>query len=287
MNLETVNFTKRWIQWTLDFVQTDLNSLSKSKFRGLCVEMDFFSGSGFRKGERGFEQLLMYNYFDKLPEIQVCNFDEALLNQMRKQDHNVTKEHPDCFGKVTIEELEIQLAGVGKLLPFLQRALKIFLDDTQDLLKKPRMKFSPIIGKELPVLEVDLPETENRLEIKLIRGEFYWYVVSVPKGYSPQSWAIMNLASLMIDLSVVAITTCKGCGRYFSNLSNRVKLYCNSSCASRSIAHKRYEELKKDPKKYEAHLKRYRKLSGDYYERLRKTQYGPNVKIKKNGRKEG
>ncbi len=101
--------------------------------------------------------------------------------------------------------------------------------------------------------------------------------------------AILHFSKLIEGLEIHSIRKCKGCSRYFLNPTHKVKIYCNSACASRSIAHKRYEELKKSPKKYEAHLRKYRRLSSQRYKKLRQMQYGPNVKIqrRRNNKKEG
>ena len=61
------------------------------------------------------------------------------------------------------------------------------------------------------------------------------------------------------------------------NLSKRKKVFCNNSCASRSIARQKREELKKDRKKYKAFLVESRKYQRERYEKMRRTQLSPNV----------
>jgi hypothetical protein len=253
-----------------------LNSLSKSKFRGRCSEAFYFSTIAL--STQTFENVLLSFRFDKLPEIQIDNFDEVALKELRKQ-------HDPGIN----EDAESMISEMGTKLPYIQKALKDFLEKTQEVLIRPKIQISPITEEEYRSYEIDLPQTENRLDIRSIPGGFYWERVSVPQSYSERDWAILNLAKLMDGFNIGAITRCKGCGRYFFNASAREKIYCSSSCASRSIAHKKYEELKKNPRKYKAHLKKYRKYSEERYKRLREIQYGPNIKIqkRKNRRKEG
>ncbi len=90
---------------------------------------------------------------------------------------------------------------------------------------------------------------------------------------------ILNFCALLNNVPTKWIQKCRGCNRYFLNPSERGKIYCNSSCASRSITRQRYEELRSDPQKYEAHLKKHRKYSSERYRRSRMEQFGPNIKI--------
>jgi len=286
---ENLEFKTKWIQWVLDFIQLDLDSLSKSKLRGLSVEAGYFISDAFVTDT--FEVFLSYGCFDKLPEIQIGNFDETALKQLRMQDH--------C--EATDEEMETVISEALPVLPNIQTALRDFLKEAEAtaLLLKPHelqalpyggpvgfsiTGWTPTNGFETHY-GVFLPDTENRLQYG---RDLHWINMSFPKsfGSTQGEWAILNLAKLMNGDRINAINRCAGCARYFYNPSEREKMYCNSSCASRSIAHKKYEELKKHSKKYQAHLKKYRKYSSDRYERLRKMQCGPNVKIQKRRGKE-
>jgi hypothetical protein len=78
---------------------------------------------------------------------------------------------------------------------------------------------------------------------------------------SPEYYLFM-LARLLDNVPYNWIRKCKGknkdgeCGRYFLNPSGRIKEYCNSSCASRSIQRNKREQLKQDEEKYQAHKKK-------------------------------
>jgi hypothetical protein len=76
---------------------------------------------------------------------------------------------------------------------------------------------------------------------------------------------IVNFVNLIENLEINPIRKCKGCKRYFLNLTKREKIYCNSSCASRSIQRENREEIYQDPKKHEAFLKKWRKYQKERY----------------------
>jgi len=146
---------------------------------------------------------------------------------------------------------------------------------------------------------IDLPQTTSSLRVNVYPDVSYdgisskWRrefdITPTLNERNRLNETILRFSQFIDGLNAHSIMKCKGCGRYFLNITRKVKIYCTSTCASRSIARKRYEDLKKDPKKYEAHLKRYRKLSKKRYKKMRREQYGPNVKIQKrrNKRKEG
>ena len=140
---------------------------------------------------------------------------------------------------------------------------------------------------------IELPQTTSFLRVNEYpdvshEDSYKWKrdfdITPILKENNRLNETILRFSQFIDGLGVHSIMKCRGCGRFFLNLTRKVKIYCTSTCASRSIAHKRYEDLKKDPKKYIAHLKKYRKYSSDRYWKLRKLQFGPNVR---KNRKEG
>lgn len=93
---------------------------------------------------------------------------------------------------------------------------------------------------------------------------------------TPYNRAVLNLLKLVEHLSIDSVIECKGCKKYFIDFTERKKIYCNSSCASRHYAEMKRIELKeKHPRKYEAYKKRMReymrKLRRDRKKGLRKS----------------
>jgi hypothetical protein len=278
MNVKTnLEFKKKWLQWVVDFIQMDLNSLSKPNLRGKCTELIYFSGLGFV--ERSFEEFLSMFNFDKLPEIHIDNFDFNELMRLRKQ---ISDERSRLL--YSNEDLEEVLSKFAPELQDIQNALRDFIEKTQKILVEPLKTISPITGKEVKLVEILLPDTENRLDIEPFYGSLCWKFMFVPKDYSHRDWAILNLSRLMDGVYVNAIRNCKGCGRYFLSTSAREKLYCNSLCASRSITRMKYEERKKHPGKYKAYLRKQNEYSKARYRKLM-MQMRPNLQIGKLAKK--
>jgi len=81
------------------------------------------------------------------------------------------------------------------------------------------------------------------------------------------------------------VQKCKGCDRFFLNPTEREKFYCNSSCASRSIAKDKRKNIKENQRKYKAYLKKQRKYMQKRYIKMRQAQFGPNVRVGRKIRK--
>jgi hypothetical protein len=83
---------------------------------------------------------------------------------------------------------------------------------------------------------------------------------------------IFFFMKLLVGLPLSAIRTCHGCRRYFLQISEREKIYCNSACASRSIQREKREDLwKNHPRKYKAFLKKQREIMGHRRALTKKT----------------
>lgn len=221
---EKVDPRKKWIQWVLDFVQTDLSALPKLRTDALIEEMS--------------------------------NFLSLLLI-----DNNVVV---DSGWRGMWKE--VHKTVLGRKLSSLQNALRQMVE----WLKKP------IGNHELPPVKYWLIGLEGRFSkswVHDLTDEQYW-----------ERLAAHNFSDLINGIQINSIRKCKGCGRYFVDLTKRKKIFCTYPCASRSIARFKREELKKNPKQYKAYLKKQRKYLRKRYEEMRKVQLGPNVKVGRKGR---
>jgi len=197
-------------------------------------------------------------------------------------------------------------------LPFSEKAawgarfffayIGLFLD--QDAMRDPTHKKEfdglPKIQK---VLSVHIQKIMNAktgdwffmppLERKFVVGDFFNIKYSTPDDRfgdvrkSPDtSVVIAEFNELLDGLPRTALRTCPECVRIYASLSKRKKEYCSSKCAYRFLSRKRRNELKKHPRKYKRFLKKQRETMHKVYERKRKQEFGPNVKVRRNGRKE-
>ena len=94
------------------------------------------------------------------------------------------------------------------------------------------------------------------------------------------------LFGLLDGASTQWIQKCKGCNLFFLNPTKKEKMYCNSSCASRSIVKKNRKELKEEyPEKYQAYLEKQREIMRTQYERKKKARLGPDATVKRRPRR--
>lgn len=81
-------------------------------------------------------------------------------------------------------------------------------------------------------------------------------------NYQPDDYlsnAVWNLAKLIDHLPIESLIMCKGCRKFFIDLTKKKKIYCNSSCAARFYAQAWREDLREHHRrKYKAYLKKQR-----------------------------
>ncbi len=119
----------------------------------------------------------------------------------------------------------------------------------------------------------DLPNTSSFI-VSPSEGRFEIY--RTPTKTTAENRAIVNFVNLIENLDTYPIKKCKGCERYFLNLSKREKIYCTSSCASRSIQREKREEIYRNEEKHEAFLKEWRE-----YQKKRYRERGREIKRQK------
>ncbi|HXX33815.1 MAG TPA: hypothetical protein VEM15_04995 [Thermodesulfobacteriota bacterium] len=243
-------FKKEWLQWVLEFIQMDLDSLSTLKKEKLLDEVVYFT-------------------LDPFPAIF----------PLFRLDDDYRKEHFCAPPEERTEPLKKRFALAEQRLKRIQGAMQSVLENVENyrLLQFEGPKKSFELCKTFSELSlVKSPWTDDN------SGKFDFRIVPTRED-DLVGWAKLNFAKLLTDLPLHSITKCKGCGRYFLNLTERRKIFCTPSCASRSIARRKREELRKNPKKYRAYLNKQKKYTMKRYREMRRNQLGPNVRV---GRKE-
>lgn len=203
-----------------------------------------------------------------------------------------------------IEDKGIQYVTLGEdqFLEFLDgqtHPAKFKLNDSIWIVRYPqkhsRMNDGSSEVKYIPIEFLNKPnqdESSNKNDeqhlTSLKTEDFYFTLEPFAKGtFSSMSEQYYDawLYSKLDGIPIKWIGKCKGCYRFFLNPTEREKLYCNSSCASRSIAKDKRENLRKNRRKYKAYLKKQRKYMKKRYNEMRKAQLGPNAKVRRKLRK--
>jgi hypothetical protein len=248
MNPKNIEFRKKWLQWVLDFSQTDLGSLSRSRMKALLEEIAYFCSE--RLFKQSWEELK-----EDLQDLTPGEYEG--VTQIGDRTINLNKIQKGVFDFLT--DLSNIHGG----------------EDFTYLSEKDTFKIHHPLGP------IRLPEMSSFIAASSQGFEIYRH----PKTDSLPDWLIVNFIELIERCEAYPIKKCKGCNRFFLNLTRFKKIYCTSSCASRSIVSMKYQELKNHPKEYEVHLEKHSKYSRKRYEKLRRAEFGPNIKIRKLGRK--
>lgn len=166
---------KKWIQWVLDFAQSDFSSLPKARRDELVQQGSQFLSIRFAGN--------------------TVSVDTEWQSFFKRVHKPVLRAKLDSF--------QIALKGMVKWMI------------------EPRGEY------RLPPVEYSLTTFDRR---------FYKNVVHdlIHEQYL-ERLAIHNFSDLIHGIEFGSIKICKGCGRYFVELTKRGKVYCNNSCASRSI----------------------------------------------------
>lgn len=285
MRLNEVNETKKiWLKWIIDFCNTDLQEIKGEKKFYLVQILEklfypFHSPEDVWKSlfeVRGADQFSFQvpdRIWGKVSSIQehFKIFFFQIINE--REGMMVFKRRDKSEEPLRVKSL-YQLAS--KFYPFLAVLAdgssqfgfmppELVEDYMAGRLFKKNDKRDPTFLKA----EHFSPEAFEKGKLSLVSKTYYLaWLYSVLDGI-PLQW----------------IQKCKGCDRFFLNPTDREKIYCNSSCASRSIAKKKREELKKNPRKYKAYLKKQRKYMKKRYIKMRQSQFGPNVVVGRKIRK--
>jgi len=89
-----------------------------------------------------------------------------------------------------------------------------------------------------------------------------------------EATARFRLASLLDGLPSDVLGVCPQCGHLFINITGRLKKFCTIPCSMRYNAKRQYENIKADPERYQAHLKKHQNLSKRRYRRVKARKQG-------------
>jgi len=316
---EDLRFKIDWLKWIVDFCNTDLKSIRGAEKHHLYSKLETFVDLKLKFGKTIFNRDDYHSV--SIPPIleafskEIQDWCLIFLNHCAQQSYeaweNIKEDemlgfiqvrdyHPSLIflkdrclmdftlniGEVEVKtDEEVDILRTRKILPFLK---KIQLKRLREEIEKLETQSAPNRKTET---QIRSRLSEIKMEVgKMMKNDWFPSKREVDKITLGRPDLLSNISTCLYQLNLIYlldnmpmkwIQKCKGCERFFLNPTKHEKMYCNFSCASRSIAHSRYEDLKKDPKKYEAHLKKHRKYSMNRYDRMRKDELGPNVRIRR------
>ena len=236
MDTITSSQTKEWLRWILDFIRTDLGFLKQSRKEELLDRLVYFT-------------------WDTFP---------ALFPVFGNDDENRESYFP--LSKRRSRAMKKRFRLVEAASTRIQKGLRSILEAFED---------RPLPAQGTTRASYKLGATLS----KLVLVDFFtsiepWFDVKViPKAQDDVvTLAKLHLAQLLRGLPLHSVTKCRGCKHYFVNLTERNKIYCNSSCASRSIARMKRGEIRKDPMSYEAYKEKQRQYMRERYAKMKRAK---------------
>jgi hypothetical protein len=241
----------KWLNWVMDFCNSDIKSVSTFKKLELYFALKhFIPGGRFEAWVDDYEKWL-----PKLKSINLPStiWDPVLLIQ---------------------DEMRSFLAKLVDIVEKIGSGKAHFA-----YIPLPDLNLKPVLQLYHRSDVFSLGYVQSKI-VELARDEKEYNKVALLgiKAYRsvtpllPSEHYIYNLGRRFDGVPLKWIKKCKGCGKFFLNPTEREKIYCNSSCASRSIARTKRERLYKNPKKREAYRKKMREIMKAKYEASQKAK---------------
>jgi DNA-directed RNA polymerase subunit RPC12/RpoP len=290
MSLNKAKNTKiNWLKWVLDFCNTDLGSTNAEKkfYLTYLLEKLFYpSHDPDEIRKRLFEEHVVHPFrfrviteeiWDNVSSIQFCFkeffnwiIEDKQIRTLRKEERD---DRSQFRGLRTVE---------ANFIPF----FAWFSDGSSQSGYLPAIFgkhyiFRHFLGKgELPDSALIGPGNSF-----VTAHDFSIEVLKERNGSILRDYYLGWLYGILDGVPIQWIHKCNGCGRLFLNPTKRAKIFCKSLCTSRFIMQTKRQELKKDPKAYNDYLRKQREYMQKQYEKKRKAQFGPNVKVGRKPRK--
>jgi len=262
-----------WLKWLVNFCNTDLNSLGVSERSNLASGLARFV---FEDDSEAVAEDEAGNQYDIQFLMPPTVLESLSISQGRMKDF---------LNKLIEIDGKISTAKEGQSPSYFAVLPKVDL--------KPVLMVGPDRLLKVEFVDGDLLPEEKGDKIDFIRFDpkemwsFWWDFL---RGKSPdleKDYLLINIIHKLMGGSIGWIQKCKGCDRFFLNPTKKVKIYCSSSCACRSITRAEREELKKDPAKYQAYLEKQREYNKKSYKKKMRAKHGHKVLIGRRSSKQG
>jgi hypothetical protein len=270
------------LAWIIDFIGQDLGTLDPGQTLSMILQMEkyLFKLKFVRENEvsphikislpygkpEGDEKKIRMNRERRLAGLPPMPITVSDLLDQAKVLHSVQSQLKNFFLDNISPVMKIGKKTVSTFQEKRKNPAKEGLDTEIDKLLTHKNRVVEHKYETTSIIHADV--TEGKLRV----------VDEAPDG-KPQE-AVQELKRLVNGIDLDAISRCEHCEKLFLNTRKGIKRFCTEKCNWRFNAKKTRE---KDPAGYR---KKQREIMGKKYEKLRKKQFGPNVKIKRRQRKE-
>lgn len=264
------------LQWFLDFINTDLKTLSLSeKFKiaaevklALDGDIDWLPYSDYMRTRE--------KWHPKDPSGSLLSlYDPDLAVVIELQDH-LRRFFEEMFMRIEgtriyQEKLILKepsqggINEIAKLNTNITVRARIILPGVQDFSEDKEAHIALHLGAKLGsnVIRVQFSPDNNKDAL------------------------IFHFLRAIDDLPLTAIRQCPECKKWFAHLSRREKEFCSNKCAAKKTSRQRYQRVKEsDPEAHESVLVNSRKrASNSYHRKMEKKTGSPEVLVGKETRK--
>jgi hypothetical protein len=259
------------LQWLLDFINEDLNSLSEGRKLKLVTDMALTIGFPSELGSMlpgsgsGFLDTTLRSHIAKLPSYQdiVRYLFLKILEKIDALRHDASKlEERDMSvdESITLRSLAQRKAGIDMLLEInVKETTKFTLGAKGDEMLCKRWASGALERSSLRLHIWPSKEAEalEYLFLKLLDGLPLW-----------------------------GLRQCPECKKRFVHASERERVFCSSKCAAKKASSERYQKIKAEsPQLYSEERKKGAERARKSYEGKKRSELGERVKIPHRARK--
>ena len=273
------------LRWFISFVNMDLQEIKPEDKARLFVESQeyLFPQKEMEAFDSFFKQRKVYSI--EIPT-DGSKVELDIKSGIPKEEAPIPKE---IFGRMQWAFKQPLTEYWNSLVKLQEVVKKVFWRITEGATLYEISEASPGHKKEMRAVETGgilmVSEETMMVKMEMGHGKEPFRLSYLPLTESPDDYLRIRLYRLLDGLPSHTIWNCPGCKKYFLNASRRKKTFCSPKCMWRVNAKRWREELKENPKKHEAYLKKQRKVMEQRYIEKRKIELGPNVKIKRRKRK--
>ncbi len=257
------------LEWFLDFINADLDTLTLSENMKLAVEVKLALDGSIRW--RVMSDYLLMHGSDSLislfdPDLRTIKdlqahlriFFEGMtkkIEALRYYERNYAEQPLNGINEVA--ELTTNIKARARIIT---PGLEDF--ESEDDYSPPR--FGGLLGSLLGpnVIRVQFSPDNNKDAL------------------------IFHFLQDIDGLPLIAIRQCPECKKWFVHLSRREKEFCSNKCAAKKTSRQRYQRLKEnDPESYQRELEEAQERAHKSYEKRQAPKLAPGAKVQRRPRK--
>lgn len=272
---------KDWLRWFLDFINLDLQGISKSKRGKLALDVHILLAN------QGVIDEAVFANLGFAWEAEADSGESRYIEEWRSY----------CSKSLSLERFQSHLKDFfAQTMKNVESVRKFIGEDHKDFMAVSK---TPFENPNRMALNIARMEITFSLQVRPIATESIW-VDAMPEqvriSYDPEvaqdtpvklafkattdeDTLLFWFIRLLEDVPLSSFRACQECGKWFIHLTKREKQFCSNSCAARfGVRMLRAKKREENTSIYKEELKTKSKRSHDAYVKKVKSRV-PNAKI--------